>query len=139
MQAGRKSLEAISKAQVFDASGAKIGNEFLVNTTTAGQQSHPSITGLSSGGFVVTWNDSSGVGGDSSEFTIKAQVFDAAGAKVGSEFLVNTVTEGGQNPATITGLSSGGFVVSWSDYRMAGNDLAILQSKRRCSTPGVPR
>ncbi len=117
------------KAQVFDASGAKLGNEFLVNTTTAGQQFHAPITGLSSGGFVVTWTDGSGVGGDTSELSIKAQLFDAAGAKVGSEFLVNTVTEGSQNPATITALSSGGFVVSWTDYSGQGGDTSVTSIK----------
>jgi hypothetical protein len=44
----------------------------------------------------------------SSAPSIKPQVFDAAGAKVGSEFLVNTQTANGQYVPTITGYDSSG-------------------------------
>ena len=67
------------KAQVFDAAGTKVGSEFLVNTTTEDQQNFPTVTGLSNGGFVVTWRDGSGLDGDSHTGSIKAQVFDATG------------------------------------------------------------
>ncbi|RVU15451.1 cadherin-like domain-containing protein [Methylobacterium oryzihabitans] len=112
------------KAQVFDASGAKVGTEFLVNTQTADNQSQPTVTGLSNGGFVVSWTDYSGQGGDTSYSGIKAQVFDASGAKVGTEFLVNTRTTGGQADPTIAGLSNGGFVVSWEDISLQGGDAS---------------
>ena len=103
------------KAQFFNAGGAKIGSEFIVNTQTAGDQSNPAITGLSNGGFVVTWHDTSGTLGDSDGMSIKAQVFHSDGAKVGSEFLVNTETAGDQFNPTVSSLSNGGFVVTWSD------------------------
>ena len=68
----------------------KIGDEFLVNPATRGDQQNPAITSLRDGGLVVTWVDGSGQGGDSSSTSIKAQMFDASGAKVGNAFLVNT-------------------------------------------------
>ena len=43
-------------AQLFDASGQPSGGEFQVNTTTGNSQSYPSISSLSDGGFLVTWN-----------------------------------------------------------------------------------
>ena len=49
----------------------------MVNTSTAGNQGEPSITALSNGDFVVTWEDTSG-GGDTSG-SVKAQLFDAGG------------------------------------------------------------
>lgn len=103
------------KAQVFAADGTKVGSEFLVNTQTASFQLHPTITGLSNGGFVVSWEDTSGTLGDSSGTSIKAQVFAADETKVGSEFLVDTYVANVQSSPTITGLSNGGFVVSWQD------------------------
>jgi hypothetical protein len=114
------------KAQVFSAAGAKVGSEFLVNTATAGDQSQSTITGLSSGGFVVTWHTDDWAQ-DGSGFAIKAQVFSATGAKVGSEFLVNTATAGDQYVPTITGLSNGGFVVTWytADTTQDGSGSAI--------------
>ena len=75
------------------------------------------ITGLSNGGFVVTWGDGSGLDGDIFPEAIKAQVFDAIGTKVGGEFLVNTRTTGSQNIPVIAGLSNGGFVIAWNDFR----------------------
>jgi Ca2+-binding RTX toxin-like protein len=103
------------KAQLYDASGAKLGGEFLVNTVTSGAQSAASVTSLLGGGFVVTWTDASSTGADPSQLGVKAQMYDASGAKVGGEFLVNTTTQLNQNASTITGLASGGFVVTWVD------------------------
>ena len=91
----------------------KVGSEFLVNTQTAGDQTKPKITELSNGGFIVTWQDASGTLGDNSGTSIKAQIYAADGAKVGSEFLINTQTAGAQTVPAITGLSGGGFVVTW--------------------------
>ena len=103
------------KAQVFAADGSKVGTEFLVNTQTGSDQVAPTITGLTNGGIVVSWQDNSRTLGDSSSTSIRAQVFAADGTKAGSEFLVNTQTAGWQGSPTITGLTAGGFVVSWLD------------------------
>jgi len=116
--AGDSSSAAI-KAQVFGAGGTPVGNEILVNTAIANAQQAPQITSLSNGGFVVTWLDGSlGVGGatgDSSSNAVKAQVFAAGGAPVGSEILVNTAIANAQQAPQITALSNGGFVVTWLD------------------------
>ncbi|MEP5177733.1 MAG: cadherin-like domain-containing protein, partial [Marinobacter alexandrii] len=105
------------KAQVFTADGTPVGTEILVNTATASNQSSPDITSLSNGGFVITWEDSSqgsgGATGDTSGGAIKAQVFNADGTPVGTEFLVNTATQGNQFDPIITAFSNGGFVIAW--------------------------
>jgi hypothetical protein len=119
------------KAQIFGATGTPVGGEFLVNTVAAGSQNAPTITGLANGGFVVTWQDGSGIGGDASGTGIKAQIFGATGAPVGSEFLVNTVAEGGQYAPTITGLANGGFVVAWYDNSGTGDDADGYSIKAR--------
>ncbi|MBR1032824.1 hypothetical protein [Bradyrhizobium liaoningense] len=103
------------KAQLFATDGSKVGSEFLVDTQTASYQQFPTVTGLSNGGFVVTWQDLSGTLGDASGTSIKAQVFAADGSKVGSEFLVDTQTANNQTVPTVTGLGNGGFVVTWQD------------------------
>jgi hypothetical protein len=53
-------------AQQFDPNGNKVGTEFLVNTTTAGDQQWPAIVMNSGGTLVIVWSgnapgDSSGV------------------------------------------------------------------------------
>jgi hypothetical protein len=42
--------------QRYDRTGARLGGEFRVNTSTSGDQLFPSTTGLSGGGFVTVWN-----------------------------------------------------------------------------------
>ena len=66
-----------------------IGNEFQVNTYATSEQWFPSVASLSSGNFVVTWASD---GQDGSSWGVFGQVFDGAGAKIGSEFQVNTYT-----------------------------------------------
>jgi uncharacterized protein YebE (UPF0316 family) len=108
------------KAQVFATNGGKVGGEILVNTATNSWKKEATITALNNGGFVVAWEDDSqgvgGAGGDSSNFAIKAQVFDADGTRLGGEILVNTTTDRSQLDPTIAALGNGGFVVSWEDW-----------------------
>ena len=103
------------RGQMFDAAGATVGGEFLVNTTIAGDQIQPSITGLANGGFVVVWTDPSQTGGDTSSLAVRGQMFNALGAPVGGEFLVNTATANFQFEPSITALADGGFFVVWTD------------------------
>ena len=63
------------------------GDEFLVNSTAIGDQYSPTITALSDGRFVVAWDDTSWIGGDTSGFGIRARVFNADGSPAGTDFL----------------------------------------------------
>ena len=111
-----------TRAQMYHRDGTKIGGEFIVNTATAGDQGEPAITALSNGGFVVTWNDHSGTGGDTSG-SVKAQLYDAGGHRVGGEFLVNTLTTGDQDEVSVAALAGGGFVATWQDNSFLRGDL----------------
>jgi len=97
--------------QHFTAAGSKTGNEVLVNTTTANDQSAPAASGFSDGGYVVLWQsknqDGSGLG-------VYAQAFNDAGAKVNAEFLVNTTTAGDQSQPAVAAFASGNFVAAWT-------------------------
>jgi Bacterial Ig domain/Cadherin-like domain len=126
---GGDAVPASIKAQIFTASGGKVGGEFLVNTATTSTQRFPSVTALTNGAFVVTWEDSSGAGGDASADSIKAQVFDASGAKVGGELLVNTATANSQANPSITALTNGNFVVTWEDNSLQGGDASSTSIK----------
>ncbi len=114
------------KAQIFAASGAKVGAEFLVNSQTAGDQYSPVTAALSGGGFVITWY-STDTAQDGSGSALKAQIFSASGVKVGSEFLVNTQTADSQREPTVTALPDGGFMIAWSTLHTLqdGNASAI--------------
>lgn len=123
-QSGGDISDDAVRGQVFTADGVKSGNEFLVNTTTAGQQCDSSITGLSNGGFVVTWGDRSESGGDISGYSVRGQIFTAEGIKIGNEFLVNTTTSNYQVYQSVAALNNGGFVVAWEDWSESGGDIS---------------
>lgn len=102
-------------ARVISADGETVSEVQQVNTTTLGNQSMPSVTALDNGGFVVTFQSGSTsatttIHDDGSQAGIRAQIYDAEGNPVGSEFLVNEVTAGAQTDPTITAVE-GGFVV----------------------------
>ena len=46
--------------QRYDASGVASESEFLINTTTEGDQTSPSVTALGDGDFMVTWQGKDG-------------------------------------------------------------------------------
>ncbi len=107
-------------AQRYDSSSATVGSEFQVNTSTTGDQQLPSITGLTGGGFVVAWQDSVT---DSATLGVYMQVYDSAGATVGSETLVNTTSTGSQQDPHVSGLQDGGFVVVWTSTQTDAGDI----------------
>lgn len=108
------------KAQLFAADGTAIGGEFLVNTQTISSQMVPNVAALANGGFVISWDDASGT-------DMKAQIYDAGGARVGGEFRANTAADYFQEFGDIAGLAGGGFVATWrtTDTAQDGSDQAI--------------
>jgi hypothetical protein len=113
------------KAQIYDASGARVGGEFQVNTNTDGGQTRPQVAGLPGGGFIVTWIHAPLSGLDTSDAEVSAQIFDATGARVGSEFIVNATTQARQSLPDVAVLASGDIVVSWTDSSGTGGDASL--------------
>ncbi len=101
-------------AQRYDASGNTAGSEFKVNTHTASSQDYPAVTSLNDGGFVVTWHDDSGH--DGSADGVFGQRYSSSGSATGSQFQINSTTAGTQAFSSISSLTDGGFVVTWTDY-----------------------
>ncbi|WP_198411892.1 cadherin domain-containing protein [Microvirga flavescens] len=62
------------RAQVFYADGRKYGTEFLVNTSTAGDQLDPQISAFQDGRFAISWTDKAGDASGTS--IIRSQIFD---------------------------------------------------------------
>ncbi|MHC2333208.1 calcium-binding protein [Bradyrhizobium sp. USDA 4454] len=123
-----------------------VGAEIKLNTT-AGNETNATIAPVAGGGFLAAWQDNifSGfgtVGGDGSGSGISAQLFDAAGNKVGSQFTVNTTTAGSQTNPSATTLSNGNILVSWISganveaqiYTSAG--VAVGSEKTLSTAPG---
>jgi hypothetical protein len=90
--------------RAFDRYGATVGADVLVNTATSRSQFDASIAVFADGGHVVTWSDT-GAGG-----YIKGQLFDAAGGRIGTEFVISNASAVGSSVAV---LEDGNFAVAW--------------------------
>ena len=97
-------------AQRFDAAGKAVGSEFLVNTTTDGDQSNPTVAVAPDGRFVIAWQSN---GQDGSGWGVYAQRFTADGEKDGGEFLVNTYTNSDQTSPSAAMDKDGNFIIVW--------------------------
>jgi hypothetical protein len=96
-------------------------DEFLVNQSTAGNQSQPSVAGFRGTQFVAVWEDQG-------TETIKGRLFGVNGAPSDKEFAVNFPTPPGtkrQLPTVIE--TAQGFAITWLERPPGG----LLQLKLR--------
>ena len=119
--------------QRFDASGARRGGEFRVNTFTTGSQYTPVVTSDPAGRFVVAW---SSVGEDGSNAGVFARRYDTAGAAVGDPFRVNSHTTGHQRQPSLASDADGDFIVTWHSVGQDGSGAGIFA--RRYDREGTP-
>jgi Ca2+-binding RTX toxin-like protein len=106
-------------ARIFAADGSPVSDEFVVNTTVAGIQQDPDVTALAGGGFVAVWESQNAEPAPGWGYGVVAQVFDAAGLRVGGEIVVNTQMAADQRDPVVAAAPDGGFVVAWwnqADY-----------------------
>ncbi|MCC7259478.1 MAG: FG-GAP repeat protein [Alphaproteobacteria bacterium] len=116
--------------QIVTPALAKVGSEFRVNTFVAGDQGTDdsydgsvTITALSNGNFVAGWMS---YGQDGDNWGFYAQIFDSTGAKVGSEFRVNSTTQGIQEAPELLGLANGYFLAVWSGQNVDGDGYGLV-------------
>jgi hypothetical protein len=96
-------------AQLYNSSGVAQGGNFLVNQTTANDQTLPAVAMDSSGGFVVAW-----MSNQAPQTNIYARVFSAAGTALTNELDVSNVAAPIQAGAPAVAMdASGAFVVAW--------------------------
>ncbi|MBP2303547.1 beta strand repeat-containing protein [Azospirillum picis] len=126
------------RGQIFSGTGIFQGPEFRVNTITSSDQTGPAITTLTDGGFVVVWQDLSGAAGSGTAMDVRGQRYASNGDPVGTEFLVNTVTTGGQDAPSVAALADGGFIVTWSDSSAATPDNYTDIRGQRFAADGTP-
>ncbi len=96
--------------QRFDADGAKLAGEQLINETTGGKQHDPAVAMAADGSFVVTWSGPS----SADPAGVFARRFSAEGVPLAGEEVVNTTTASDQGESDVAVSSSGDYVVTWS-------------------------
>ncbi|HZM00518.1 MAG TPA: hypothetical protein VFD43_09735 [Planctomycetota bacterium] len=100
-------------ARLFDASGAPLTDQILVDTTlTAGTQDEPTVAIDGTGRFLVAWTDRHG--NDGFQMGVFARVFDPAGAPLGPEFQVSVSWQQSQWEPFAAARPGGGWVIGWT-------------------------
>ncbi len=113
-------------ARRYDASGSALGDEFLVNTHTAGFQGLPSVGMAPDGRFVVAWTswDQDGDG-----YGVYAQRYAGDGSVLGGEFQVNTYVTSDQMRPSVGMAHDGRFVVAWESSGQDGDLTGIFAQR----------
>jgi len=102
----------------FDANCEPVGDEFAINTTTAGNQTEPAVVMGAGGDFVVVWHGPGETEEDKED--IFGQRFDANGGSIGGEFRVNSYTFSRQRCPQVAVDAAGDFVVVWENEQLGG-------------------
>lgn len=113
-------------ARRFDATGAPLSGETLVNTFTTGFQGSPVASSRDSGSWMVAWES---VEQDGSGSGIYARAYDSSGTALGSEFRVNSFTTDSQAGPAIAPTGAGQFAVVWSSYSQDGSDWGVFAQR----------
>ncbi len=115
--------------RIFDTKGNAPGNEFLINTATAGDQHLPVVVSREDGSFVVVFvSETDSAPGDGT-YGIYAQYFDAKGNKIGQQMQINQLTYGDQLEVDATFLEGGQLYVTWTDKGVADGAGSAIKGR----------
>jgi Ca2+-binding RTX toxin-like protein len=98
------------------------GEEYLINSTTAGDQGHSTQTVLGNGDILVAWQSQ-----ENSDHPneIRAQILNPDGNVSSLDFIVNTTAES-QNAVTATTLPNGDALVTWSSTNLTTGENDVF-------------
>ena len=119
--------------QLFDSTGMKVGSEFPVNATTAGDQNDAVVAAATGGGFLVAWETQAAQ--DPFEDLV-VRLFDSSGQPVSGEIALNQTTAGDQEDVDLASDAAGNFVAVWESDGQAETGEAIVA--RRLDATGTP-
>jgi len=87
------------------------------------------------GNFVVVWESDEPLAPDPSGGGIFGRQFNANGAPLGAEFLVNSYTTGGQHIPAVAATGAGSFVAAWFSAYGDGSDPFLSNQAQRLMAP----
>lgn len=129
------SLDSI-QVRSFDSAGMPLGDDFQVNTYTTQNQRLPRVGMAPGGDFVVVWQNSGEVGGNTFS-NIRGQRFAADGSPLGGEFQSSADTEGIRSYPDVGMRPERSFVVVWEERANSNSSTRI--HGRLHGLDGVPQ
>jgi hypothetical protein len=112
----------------FDAVGAPLGDEFLVNAPTGQIHVHPSLAVAADGRFVVAWEERTRYSTTPFLDDVFARRYDAEGGTEEDPFLVNPASTDFQSRPAVAGTPAGEFTVVWS--QRSADDVSNVLGQR---------
>lgn len=114
---------------IFDRFGQRVRGDFDVSTTPATNVGDSTVVALADGGFVVAWSETSTSGPDTSGTTVRGQVFNGVGTRLGDSFVIPTTITDDQTAPELAALADGRFVAVWTDLSETGQDFKFAAIK----------
>ncbi len=105
-------------AQRFKSDGSKTGAEFAISQTKTNEQQKPVAAMRADGSFGVAWESYGQAGGN--KYDVMLRCYDASGAAVGSEQMVNSTTADNQQTPHIAAFADGRYLVVWQSFNEDG-------------------
>lgn len=132
------SLAGSIQGRRYSSNGNSLGSQFQVNIYTPSYQRQPGLGMNASGDFLIVWESDGSFGGDTILSSIQAQRYASGGNAIGSQFQVNSYSNGYQREADVAVSPQGDFAVVWSSYGPNGGDLDLsIQGQRYNSSGGA--
>jgi hypothetical protein len=110
-------------ARRFDPNGNPAGDDYVLNTLTAANQTIPAIASGANGNLVVLWEDDSDQGTDRDGSAIRGRALWPSGLPAGPDFAANSTTQGDQYKPALTAAAGGSYFAIWADRSMLPPDL----------------
>lgn len=127
-------------ARKYDATGVPAGDEIIVHPSPD-DQILSSVTALKDGSFLITWSQLPHTRDDEdtpeNRYDIYGQRYDAVGSTVGPKFWVNTELANTQIYSSVTTLSDGGLVFTWTSTDQDGSGRGIFGQRYDASGVAV--
>ncbi len=127
------------QGQRYASNGAKVGDEFQVNSYTTNYQRDPTVAADATGNFVVVWMSKGSYGTDNDLYSVQGQRYASNGTKVGDEFQVNSYTTLNQSFPAVAADANSNLIVVWQSRGSNGTDTDVdsIQGQRYASN-GTP-
>ena len=116
--------------QLYDSDGSKNGGEIQLPSAPTASANYPTVAMDDAGRVTAVWEDSV----DADDYAIVARQFDATGAPLGAQFVVNTHEASYQEYPAIAMTGDGQFSVVWTDYDVGGSGEESIEMRRYGAT-----
>lgn len=110
----------------FDAAGAALETPRVINLTTAGAQSTPSVAVDANGNYLIAWRGAT-QDGDGDAVVLRAMLAD--GSLAATEVIANSFTAGNQNQVRAALDADGDALLSWTSAAQDGDGAGVYQRR----------